>query len=63
MQPPFSRWYNPDKRSEYHGTVIGHSIENCKNFKYQIRKMLSKTRVEFVKENVIDYIVTRSSQV
>jgi hypothetical protein len=27
MQPLFPRWYNPDKRCEYHGGVLGHSFE------------------------------------
>jgi hypothetical protein len=62
MQPPFRRWYDPNEKCEYHGKVLGHSIENCKNFKYQVRNMVSKRQVEFVKDYVIDHIVTRSSQ-
>jgi hypothetical protein len=27
MQPLFPRWYNPDKRCEYHGGVLGHSFQ------------------------------------
>jgi hypothetical protein len=27
IQPSFSRWYNPDKRCEYHGGVLGHSFK------------------------------------
>ena len=36
MQPSFPRWYNPNDRCEYHGGVLGHLIENCKNLKYQV---------------------------
>jgi hypothetical protein len=27
MQPPFPMQYNLDKRCEYHGAVLGHSVE------------------------------------
>jgi hypothetical protein len=32
MQPPFPIWYNPDKRYEYHGRVLGHSFEQLQEF-------------------------------
>jgi hypothetical protein len=32
MQPPFPIWYNPDKRCEYHGGVLGHSFEQLQEF-------------------------------
>jgi hypothetical protein len=37
-------------------------IEICKIFKYQVRKMVCKRQVEFVKDGFIDHIVTGSSQ-
>ena len=40
IQPSFSRWYNLEKRFEYHWGILCHSVESCKNF---------KNRVEFVK--------------
>ncbi|KAK8704920.1 hypothetical protein V6N13_048532 [Hibiscus sabdariffa] len=29
FQPPFPAWYDEKARSDYHGGVPGHSIENC----------------------------------
>jgi hypothetical protein len=58
IQPLFPRWYNPDKICEYHGGVLGHSIENCKNFKYQVQKLVSKGKIEFVKNGGTYHIVT-----
>ena len=49
LQLPFPTWYDLDQRCEYHGGVLGHSIENCKSFMYQIRKLVSKGHIEFVK--------------
>ena len=42
MQPPFPKLYNLDERCEYHGRVLRHLTENCKNFKYHVQKMVSK---------------------
>jgi len=58
MQPPFSRWYDPNQRCDYHSGVLGHSIENCKNFMYQVRKLVSKGQIEFVKSGGTYHIVT-----
>jgi hypothetical protein len=58
MQPPFSRWYNPNKRCEYQGGVLGHSIEELQKFKYQVRKLVSNGRIEFVKKGGTYHIVT-----
>jgi hypothetical protein len=56
-QPLFSRWYNTDKRCEYHGGVSGHSIENCKKINFQVQKLVSKGHIEFVKNDGIYHIV------
>ena len=58
MQPSFLRWYNPNERCENHGGVLGYLIENCKNLKYQVWKLVSKEQIEFVKNNGTYYIVT-----
>jgi len=60
MQPPFPRLYNLDERCKYHGRVIRHSTENCKIFKYQVRKMVSKKLVDFINDNINDRIVVVS---
>jgi len=62
MQPPFPMWYNLDEICEYHSGVLGHLIEICKIFKYQVPKMVCKRQVEFVNDGFIDHIVTGSSQ-
>ena len=36
IQPLFSRWYNPGEKCEYNDGILGHLIENCRNFKYHI---------------------------
>jgi hypothetical protein len=40
---------------------LGHLIENEKNLKYQVRMMMSKRHVEFMKDAFINHIVTGSS--
>lgn len=59
IQPPFFKWYNSNKKCEYHDRILGHSVENCKNFKYQVQKLVSKRQVKFVKDNDTYHIVTR----
>jgi hypothetical protein len=44
--------------SNNHNEVLGHSIENCKNFMYQVRKLVSKGQIEFVKSGGTYHIVT-----
>ena len=58
MQPPFSRWYDLNQRCDYHNRVLGHSFENYKNFMYQVRKLVSKGQIEFVKSGGTYHIVT-----
>jgi len=36
-------------------------LNSCKNFKNRDRMMVSKKRVEFVKDDVINHIITRTS--
>jgi len=39
-QPPYSRNYDPNAKCEYHGGVVGHSIENCRQFKYKVQQLM-----------------------
>jgi len=32
IQPSFSRWYNPEKRFEYHWGILCHSVEQLQEF-------------------------------
>jgi hypothetical protein len=61
MQPLFLRWYNLNKRFEYHQRFWAIQLNSCKNFKNQVRRWMSKRQVEFVKDDVINHIVTRTS--
>jgi hypothetical protein len=36
-------------------------MNNCKNFNYQVQKLVNKRQVEFAYDNVIYHIVTGSS--
>jgi len=36
-------------------------LNSCKNFKKRVRKLVSKRRVDYVKEGIIGYIVPRTS--
>jgi hypothetical protein len=56
-----SRLYGPHKRCEYHGGVLGHSLEYLQIFKNRDWMMVSKKQVEFVKDDVINHMVTRTS--
>ena len=61
MQPPISRWYNPDKRCDVmvgSSTISSDSCKNCKNW---VWKLVSKRQLESVKEGVISYIVPWTS--
>jgi len=61
MQPLFSRWYNPNEMFISLYVPRPFQLNSCKNFKNQDRMMVSKKRVEFVKDDVIDHIVIRTS--
>jgi len=39
-QPPYSKNYDPNAKCAYHGGVVGHSIENCRQFKYKVQQLL-----------------------
>jgi len=39
-QPPYPRNYDPNAKCEYHGGVVGHSIENCRQFKYKVQQLI-----------------------
>ena len=52
--------YNPNIKCDYHDKILGHSIEDCKNFIYHVRKLVSQGYVVFVnnKPFCIEEIIT-----
>jgi len=61
MQPLFSRWYNPNEMFISLWVPRPFQLNSCKNFKNRDWMMVSKKRVEFVKDDVIGHIVIRTS--
>ena len=39
-EPLFLKWYNPKAHYEYHGGMLGHSIEDCIPFKDEVQKLI-----------------------
>jgi len=39
-QQPYPRNYDPNTKCEYDGGVVGHSIENCKQFQYKVQQLI-----------------------
>jgi hypothetical protein len=61
MQPLFPKWYKPDEMRKSLWAPRPFQLNICKNFKNRDWMMVSKKRVEFVKDDVIGHIVTRTS--
>jgi hypothetical protein len=61
MQPLFPKWYKPDEMRKSLWAPRPFQLNICKNFNNRDRMMVSKKRVEFVKDDVIDHFVTRTS--
>ncbi|XP_017970675.1 PREDICTED: uncharacterized protein LOC108660805 [Theobroma cacao] len=40
LKPPYPKWYNPNARCDYHGGVMGHSIEDCTAFKHKVQTLI-----------------------
>jgi len=37
VQAPYSMFYDANAKCDYHGGVVGHSIDNCRLFKYKVQ--------------------------
>jgi hypothetical protein len=61
MQPLFPKWYNSDEMWISWWVPRPFQLDSGNNFKNQLQKLVSKRRVEFVKEGVIDHIVITTS--
>jgi len=40
LQPPYPKFYDANAKCDYHGGAVGHSIENCKAFKYKVQSLI-----------------------
>jgi len=47
MQPPYPKFYDANAKCDYHGGVVGHSIENCRPFKYKVQQLINVERLTF----------------
>jgi hypothetical protein len=47
MNPPFPAWYKQGATCEYHSGAEGHTIENCKAFKYEVQKLIDQKLLSF----------------
>ena len=47
---PFSECYNPNVHCEYHGGMLGHSIEDCIPFKDEVQKLIQFGVLSFAME-------------
>jgi len=50
FQFPFPRWYNPNATCAYHGSVPGHSIEQCMAFKHKVQGLIDAGWLTFQKD-------------
>ena len=46
-RPPYPKEYDANARCEYHGGVIGHSIENCTAFKDKVQALIDADPTKF----------------
>ncbi|XP_040967875.1 uncharacterized protein [Gossypium hirsutum] len=47
LQPPYPKWYDANTRCEYHARILGHSIENCTDFKKAVERLIKVGIVKF----------------
>ena len=46
-RPPYPKEYDANARCEYHGGVIGHSIEDCTTFKDKVQALIDANPAKF----------------
>jgi hypothetical protein len=47
MTAPFPAWYKQGSTCEYHSGAEGHTIENCKAFKYEVQRLIDQKLLSF----------------
>ncbi|CAJ2641773.1 hypothetical protein L195_g037949 [Trifolium pratense] len=51
MTPPFPAWYDAKTKCEFHAGTEGHSIDNCKTFRYKVQELIDKQLLTFKEGN------------
>jgi len=47
LQPPYPKFYYNNAKCDYHGGEVGHSIENCKAFKFKVQSLIDNWLLTF----------------
>jgi len=47
LQPPYPKFYDANAKCDYHSGAVGHSIENCKAFKYKVQSLIDNGWLTF----------------
>jgi len=47
LQPPYPKFYDSNARCDYHGGAVGHSIENCRAFKFKVQSLIDSGWLTF----------------
>jgi len=47
LQPPYPKFYYVNVKCDYHGGAVGHSIENCKAFKFKVQSLIDNGWLTF----------------
>jgi hypothetical protein len=48
---PFPAWYKRGITCEYHSGAEGHTIENCKAFKYKVQELIDQKLLTFKEDD------------
>jgi len=52
VQLPYSKFYDINAKYDYCGRSVGHSIENCRPFKYKVQQLIDTRWLTFVKVSI-----------
>ncbi|KAK2368225.1 hypothetical protein QL285_081434 [Trifolium repens] len=58
MIAPFPNWYDPKAKCEFHLGAEGHTIDNCKAFKYKVQELFDQKLLIFKKEET-NYVTSK----
>ncbi|KAK2396167.1 hypothetical protein QL285_057834 [Trifolium repens] len=48
--PPYPSYFDVNAKCEYHAGSPGHTIENCKGFKYKVQELIDRKLLSFKEE-------------
>ena len=60
-QPLFPRGYNSNVTCDYHGRVLGHSIEHCMTLKHKVQSLIDAAWLIFEEENHLVILMSSSN--